>query len=170
MKANQSPAPRANRGVKSKSEENQMRVAECRAMLESHYHMGDIKRHLVQRFEITRATAERLITAAREEILRELAEQKDWWRAKSLATYAGIIRDPNASHRDRIRAQMAIDQLLGLREPTKVAMTDVSGRDLPPDEARDRLSALAAVIAERVKNADRKQLGAAIPAKTQVPK
>jgi len=165
MKAKQSPAEKTNRGRKSLSQENQARVAECRQMLEAHYHRGDIKRHLMERFSITRATADRIIAAAREDILRELSEAKDWWRAKSLATYAAVIRSEDASHRDRIRAQIAIDQLLGLREPTKVAMTDSAGRDLPPDEARDRLSALASVIAERIENAEKKRLSEAIPAK-----
>lgn len=170
MKTNQSPAPKANQSQKSLTEQNQLRVGEARSMLESHWHKGDIKRHLMERFGITRPTAERLITAAREEILLELRDVKEWARAKSLSVYQAIIRDESTPVRDRIRAQIAIDQLLELREPTKVAMTDVAGRDLPPDEARDRLSALAAVITERIKNTEDKQLGAAIPAKARVQK
>ncbi len=168
MPSNQSPAPKANRGSKSLSEENQIRVAEARSMLEAHYHKGDIKSHLIQRFGITRPTAERLITAAREEILLELRDVKEWARAKSLSVYQAIIRDETTPVRDRIKAQIAIDQLLGLREPTKVAMTDTAGRDLPPDEARERLSSLALTIAERIKTSEKERLGEAIPAKARV--
>ena len=167
MKSTDSPAPKTNRGT---SEENQARVAEARAMLESHYHKGDIKSHLIQRFGIARPTAERLITAAREEILLELRDVKEFARAKSLSVYQRIIRDESTPVRERIKAQIAIDQLLGLREPTKVAMTDVAGRDLPPDEARDRLSALAATIAARIESTEKKLLAEAIPSKAQVRK
>jgi len=131
---------------------------------------SEIKRVMRDRYGADRATVERYLSTAREHLLIEIGETRDWMRAQSLAVYSAVIRDSEASHRDKIRAQAQIDKLLGLAAPIKIAQTDIQGRDLPPDEARDRLSALASTIVQRIKNAEIERLGEAIPAKARVQK
>lgn len=155
MPSNQSPAaPKSRRGRVTEAEV-QKRVDECLRMLVGREPKCQIKRVMRERYGADRATTERYLSTAREHLLIEIGETRDWMRAQSLAVYSAVIRDPDASHRDRIKSQSQIDKLLGLHAPIKIAQTDAQGHDLPPDEARDRLSALAATIAERVKNAER---------------
>lgn len=155
MPSKQSPTtPKSRRGRVTEAEV-QKRVDECLRMMIARETKAQIKRTMRERYGADRATVERYLSTAREHLLIEIGETRDWMRAQSLAVYSQVIRSPDASHRDKIRAQAQIDKLLGLAAPVKFAATDVQGHDLPPDEARDRLSALAATIAERVRNTER---------------
>jgi hypothetical protein len=158
MKPEPTTTPGNRRGRVTETEV-QRRVDECRQLLIHRATKAEIKRVMRQRYGADRATTERYLASAREALLIEIRETKDWMRAQSLAVYSQVIRAKDATHRDRIKAQAHIDKLLGLHAPIKVAATDVQGNDIPPDEARDRLSALASTIAERIRNAEIERLG-----------
>ena len=144
--------PKSNPGP---TPEQQMieRVAKCRELLEGHWTKGEIKRWFFEQHKVTARTVESYLKSAREEMLLEIADTRDFHRSQSLSLYRSILKNESASLKDKIIAQRQIDHLLGLHAPWKVAQTDAQGRDLPPDEARDRLSALASGIAERIRKA-----------------
>jgi hypothetical protein len=89
-------------------------------------------------------------------------------RAESYNVYRYILRKPDASDRDRILAQNAIDKLLGLPRPQRVAV-QVGGRDAEEAEqlalARQRIvadpeaSRLACELIERLADAEAEKRG-----------
>jgi len=70
--------------------------------------------------DATHETILRYVSRARVQILADAARGRDEMRAESLAFYNGMLADPGASHRDRIRAQERIDKLLGLERPQQL--------------------------------------------------
>lgn len=147
------PDPSKTNPGPTKPTELNERVRECRVALENHFTKGEIKRMMHAKYGVTARTVEGYLKTAREEILLEISDTRDFYRSQSLAVYREVIKNKNSTVKDRMFAQRQIDHLLGLHAPWKVAQTDAQGHDVPPDEARDRLSALFATITERDRNA-----------------
>jgi hypothetical protein len=133
--------------------EHQRRVDECRALLERHLTKSEIKKAITAKYDVDGRTVERYLSRARDLIVLEISETRDYFRSQSLAVYRSVLKNPDATLKEKILAQRQIDHLLGLHSPWKVAQTDTNGRDIPPDEARDRLSSLASRVAERIREA-----------------
>lgn len=147
------PGGQAGNPGRTSEAEVENRIALCRSMMEKHYTKSEIKRAMNQKFGTDARTVERYLSRAREDILREIGETRDFFRAQSLAAYRSVLKNQEASIKEKILAQRQIDHLLGLHAPWKVAQTDTNGRDIPPDEARDRISSLASRVAERIREA-----------------
>lgn len=60
------------------------------------------------------ATIERLISEARAELRNRLGVDRGDEKLNAIAVYEAVIRDPNATHGERIKAQERIDKILGL--------------------------------------------------------
>jgi hypothetical protein len=88
---------------------------------------GEIKRYLRQHCGIGYRQAERVLSRARGRLREATGQSREDHVADSYAVYRNIVSSASASDRDKIRAQNAIDKLLGLRKPVKVAVTDPSG-------------------------------------------
>jgi len=96
----------------------------CRCLLKS-----QIKTLFRRKFgDLGKSTIERYLAKAREVLLAG-AGGKEEMRARARGFYESVIRDPQASHRDKILAQERIDRLYGLEAPLKVAPTDASGEN-----------------------------------------
>ena len=147
--------PGGQKGNPGRTAESEIeeRIAICREMLEGHCTKSEIKKAMRQQFGADARTVERYLSRAREDILKEISDTRDFFRAQSLAAYRNVLKSPEATIKDRILAQRQTDHLLGLHAPWKVAQTDTNGRDIPPDEARDRISSLASRVAERIREA-----------------
>jgi hypothetical protein len=63
---------------------------------------------------ITLSTAEKLLTLARESLVKATALSRKEHRAIALDFYKSIIRNPEAHIRDKLNAQKRVDKLLGL--------------------------------------------------------
>lgn len=123
------------------------RVEAVMEMLNKRMRKSEIKRELKKRFNIQFRQAENYLREAKNRLIAIIQSNKDDLRADSYATYLGIIEDPNSNARDKIRAQEAIDSLLGLKAPIKVAQTDTKGKDVGPTAtAAERLAKLAAKL------------------------
>jgi len=142
-------APKGNPG-QTPSDELESRVEVTETLLARGMRKSDIKRYLRTEYGVTARTCENYLSRAKDRIMLKLREDRESHRSMSLALYRSVLSDANASLADRLRAQRDIDRLLGLNAPLKVAATDTHGRDLPPHEARDTISALAQRIADRM--------------------
>lgn len=90
-------------------------------MLSRGYRKTDIKLLVRRKFEVTSRTVENYLSHARRMLMEELGTSRHEQRAKSLDFYRSILKDTaNANIRERIQAQMRIDKILGLEEPTVV--------------------------------------------------
>jgi hypothetical protein len=114
----------------------------------------------------------RLIKEAKANIRAHLGAPDEELRAESYHTYKHILRKPDASDRDRILAQGAIDKLLGLPRPQRVAV-QIDGRDAEEAErlslerqrviADPEASELACRLIERLADAEAEKRGGGRP-------
>ena len=59
-------------------------------------------------------------------VLRDRSERTvEEQRAEAAATYEGVIRDPLALPRDRVRAQKALEELQGLKKSPQIDLEDL---------------------------------------------
>lgn len=130
--------------------EVERRVSECRVALESHFTKGEIKKQMKEKYGVDARTVENYLSRAREQIVQEVAETREYLRSQSVAVYRRILRSPDSTAKDKIMAQRQIDHILGLHAPWKVAQTDTDGKDISPDEARARVSDLARGVLNRI--------------------
>ncbi|QVL33217.1 hypothetical protein KIH39_04685 [Telmatocola sphagniphila] len=93
------------------------RVEFVQTMLGRHFTTEEIKREVREKFgtDIFSSTIQGWIRTARDWNVLEIQKARREQRAESLAVYTSVISDPNSKPRDRIMAQRAIDDLLGLR-------------------------------------------------------
>jgi hypothetical protein len=96
-------------------------------MLVRRIHKHQIKRALEDKYGLGARQAEVYISRAREYLVERTNRPKDEHIAEAFAFYESIIRDPEAVTADRMRAQDALRQLLGLDAPVKVANTTADG-------------------------------------------
>ena len=114
-------ARKANSKIKSRRETQQdlvlKRVDYVRELLGKRYTKEAIKREVRRKFKhhFDASTIQGYIRQAQDETLEELAKARKEQRAESLQTYYSIISDSKATPKDRVLAQRAIDELLGLR-------------------------------------------------------
>lgn len=104
---------------KATAEEIEERVEACEQMIALGRYNGEIKRAMAKQYGISPRTAESYIKKARTAMLNRRGETRDGLQADAMAFYQSIIRDENASNRDKIRARERIDKLLGLDEPQR---------------------------------------------------
>ena len=103
---------------------------------------GTIKRAVRERFPETRGTGfrqiERQLKRAREERLKEAGKTVHEFRAESVAFYDAVAGDPKASHKDRIAARKAADDLVGAKKPKRieVATVELTEQELEAEERR----------------------------------
>ena len=123
--------------------ENQRRVYRCVEILATTKHHHEAVAAIRNEFRVSRRQADRYLHSARILTVEALKKDKDQHVADAYATYKAIVADPNAENRDKIRAQEALDRLLGLSAPHKVAPVDPSGelawQQEKPEELHDRL-------------------------------
>ena len=89
-------------------------------MLSKGFRDGQIKRRLKAFYGVSTRTAQRDLARAREELRQGLGGDLDSHRATSLDTYRACLRDDDCPHAVKVRAQEAIDRLLGLNAPMKI--------------------------------------------------
>lgn len=126
--------------------ELEARVAVTVELLSQGVRKSQIKRILVNRYQVSARTCENYLSRAREELLTDLREERDEHRGTALATYRALLRNPNAKVKDKILAQQRIDKLLGLEAPVRLAMTDTDGVDLPSVSEQERLQGAFSIL------------------------
>ena len=91
-------------------------------MLSHGFRDGQIKRRLKAFYGVSTRTAQRDLARAREELRTELGGTLDEHRATSLDFYRSCLRDDTGDVPPavKVKAQEAIDRLLGLNAPTKI--------------------------------------------------
>jgi hypothetical protein len=109
---------------------------------------GDIKKALATKYNVDHHTAERYLGRAREILLAELRETRDYHKSSALEFYRSVLVNSEATIRDKIAAQKRIDFILGLHAPSRVAVTDTDGNDIDPSEIDSKIVALLAQINE----------------------
>lgn len=130
------------------------RIEVARKLLSARMRHGDVKRYLKNTYGVATRQAETYIARARKLMREETGRPKDEHVADSYAFYCSVIADPNASHKDKLRAQELLDKLLGLPVPFRIAQTDSKGNDLTPDAARAEFDRIAAILRERARVAE----------------
>lgn len=87
---------------------------------EKPYLHSELRQMCREEFDIEWRMADHYIQRAKERLLMSLERTTEEHRARSLAFYEALYRNPAASVSDRLRARAAVDKLLGLRVPEKV--------------------------------------------------
>lgn len=98
------------------------RIETARKLIGRGLYQGEIKRALANQFDVSTRTAERYITKAKREIRESVEKSDSDLIAESLEFYTSILRDRDASHRDKIKARERMDKILGI-EVTRHAIS-----------------------------------------------
>lgn len=118
-----------NRREPLSDEERERCIELCQRLLALRHHQGEIKRAVAATLKMEPRSVEPYITEARKRNAASmLGRSTQELVNESYRVYEAIIADPLAEPKDKIRAQNSIDQLLGLRQPIKIAHTDPTGR------------------------------------------
>src|SRR5690242_6202438 len=94
--------------------EEDSRVAYTVHLLSRSLRKGEVKHLLRVRYGVSARTCERLLARARARLREQTGASPDEHRADAFAFYTSVIRDPDASLRDKLLAQKRIDKLLGV--------------------------------------------------------
>lgn len=105
----------------SRAEQTAVKVKLVRELIERRTAIADIKRSFAQRFNCTERAAERFITLAYELMRQDTEKPIEQHKVDSLYEYRKVLKDPQAKHVDRIRAQERIDKILGLEAEIKIS-------------------------------------------------
>ena len=90
-------------------------------MLGSGKRDGEIKLTLSRKWGIARRTVEDYLAIARQQIRREIVQDKRTLQGNAIAFYRSILSDKKLPPLSRLRAQENIDRILGLHSPVRIA-------------------------------------------------
>lgn len=96
------------------------RVSIVADMLSRGFRDGQIKRRLAAFYGVSTRTAQRDLARARDSLRTALGGTLEDHRATSLDFYRSLLRSDDTPAAVRVKAQEAIDRLLGLNAPMKV--------------------------------------------------
>jgi len=119
------------------------------AALSQRFHTADVHRLLLRKYGIKSRTAQKCVARARQRILEKTLKSKSDHKIDALAFYDQILRNKEATVREKILAQERIDKLLGLESPARqdvqITQTDSFAIDdlgLPLEMRRQLLEAI----------------------------
>jgi hypothetical protein len=118
-------------------------------LLVGHQKKSFIKTALKERWGISARTAENYIARARVLLLAQASDEQEFQRCKSIRYWETVIADPSIPVSEKRHARTRLDRIWGVDAPTRIAQTDTKGNDIDPNEARTRLSVIAAALAQR---------------------
>ena len=131
-------------------DEYDARIEHALDLLIAHYRKSVIKTVLKETYGVTARTAENYISRARVLLLAQASDEQEFQRAKSIRYWESVIAHEETSVVEKRHARTRLDKIWGVDAPTRIAQTDSKGNDIiDPDEARTRLSVIAASLAER---------------------
>jgi hypothetical protein len=121
--------PKLGRGNKQGAAVIAERVAECVRLMSArqNLHQCELRRIFVARWHCHWKTVDRIVGRARAVMLERLRRSKEDFRCDSLATYERIINDPATTPGETMQACKQKDELLGLKEPNRMAVEGVGG-------------------------------------------
>lgn len=126
--------------------EQESRIEQIELCLGRGWNPGEIKRFYTTHWKVSRASVERYLSRARENLLSNLETTRDEHRSRSLLFYQSVLADDTESTRNKLTAQKNIDRLLGLPQPILVAQTTPEGKSLL-EAARDLTEEQAIALA-----------------------
>lgn len=112
---------------KPTEEEEQEREDFAFELLSRCFHKSQIKKQFIARYDVTARTVEKYLSRARDRMTIEATQSRDDLRAESLSFYYTILRNNEATPREKISARERIDRLFGLDMPVKIAPTTPDG-------------------------------------------
>jgi hypothetical protein len=95
-------------------EQKKARVKYAVALLSGAVHTREIVRRLGARYGVCRRTSELYLARARAALVERTGRPVEQHRLDAFAFYESVIRDPEATVREKLLAQARIDKLLGL--------------------------------------------------------
>jgi hypothetical protein len=107
-------------------DEDQKCLQHIRKLLTLRNDKGDIKRAIIAKYGISVSSFERRLSRVRRELLDETEQPIDEHRSDAYHFYLSVLRDRNASHRDRLKAAERIDKLLGLERQQQTKGSNVN--------------------------------------------
>lgn len=135
------PRPRATRL------EMQERIETVAEMLGRRFRKCDIKRFCKAKYGINWRQVENVIREAREYNLRRSKRDADKHVSETMALCEAIIRDKEASNRDRLEAQRVLNSVFGL---DKITLRMESKEDSIADINDERTQAIANQILDKI--------------------
>lgn len=113
-------------------EEVEKRVDSLVTILANTPNLTRYKLHTVYcaKWKVHYSTVDRYLELAKKELLDRMGRKKEEFTANSVAFYESVISDRRAQYKDRLRAQARLDELLGLKSPTRVELSGVGGTPL----------------------------------------
>ncbi len=103
---------------------------------EGKYSRGEIKRLFSKQFDVEPRAAERFMTAVYDEIRETLTDPPEQRRSVALSRWQSIYSNKTLPWAIRCRALENMDRIEGNHAPVKQAVTDTTGKDVPPDNSR----------------------------------
>lgn len=135
---------------KATIEEEEERIRIITIFIAEGRHNGEIKKLIAAKFQIKPRSAERYMARARARLRQEIGKSKEDLRVDSFAYYQSVLRDPEATIFNKLKARQRIDKLLGVDVPQshgtmEVVIPGTRIDEEKPKENRDVGSAIAKI-------------------------
>ncbi len=131
-----------NPGKKATQKEVEERIVGVAQMLARRLQVRQIKAFLFTQFDLGGRMAEEYISRGREYLIEQSNRPSEQFVSEAVGFYEEVIRNPESSISDRMNAQAALRQMLGLDKPFKLAGTTPDGEDSAPLIAEKAVAAL----------------------------
>ncbi len=118
-----------NGGKKANNKMVAERVHQVSQLLVRRIPKYQIKRLLKEKYGLGFRQAESYLSRAKQHLLERSQRPRDDVIGEVLGTYEDVLRNPEATVRDRLEASAAIRELFGLDAPRKIAATTPDGRE-----------------------------------------
>jgi hypothetical protein len=140
------PGP-GNPGKRATVNEVQERIIGTSKLIIKRLHKHHIVLFLTEKFGVSPKMAEIYIRRAREYLVERSKRPREDFVSEAIGFYEDILRDPDANRRDRMGAQLALRQMLGLDMPFKIAPPTTNGAScIPADVIADATVAELAAL------------------------
>lgn len=122
--------PESSRPVHATKEEIEVRVEYVVMMLVEGRRRSEIIRFFRTQYSLAPRTVAHYIRRARKRLVSASEKSTDDLRAESYAWYMDVLRRDDVDVGTKLVARRAVDDLLGLQKPKKIAPTTSDGEDL----------------------------------------
>ena len=114
-------------GKKATQAEVGIRIATVAKLIARRLSTNRVRGFIIAEFNLSRRMANTYIARARQYLIAQSKKSCDSFVSEAVGFYEEILRDPNSKLADRMEAQAALRQMLGLDQPMKIAPTTPDG-------------------------------------------
>ena len=128
--------PQAPTGIKPTAAQVQQRIQQCIELLALRRTRSEITDHLCKLHGISWQTVSNYLGRARKLMLERSQRPKHDHIADAFALYENVIKDSSATKKERLAAQMGLNDLLGLNAPKRAEISGPEGAPIAVGEVK----------------------------------